>query len=71
MNSLTLKVLLTIYIFYVLLKFFEFFFRDEQTKEAGLRAVYVEGNGRIVRLFDNIVLLFALSLIGLLVPRRN
>jgi hypothetical protein len=66
MNSLTLKVLLAIYIVYALLKFFEFFFRDDKTKQAGLRAIYVDGNGRIVRIFDNVFLLFALILIALL-----
>ena len=66
MNSMTLKVLLTIYIVYALLKFFEFFFRDEKTKEKGLHAVYVEGNGRVVKIFDNVILLFAIVLIALL-----
>ena len=32
MYSLALKILLTLYILYALLKFFEFFFRDEETK---------------------------------------
>jgi hypothetical protein len=64
--STALKALLTLYILYALLKFFEFFFRDEETKKKGLYAVYVKGNGRIVHLFDNGVLIFTLILIGLL-----
>ena len=35
LNSLTIKILLTVYILYALLKFFEFFFRDEETKRRG------------------------------------
>ena len=35
MNSLTLKILLTVYILYALLKFFEFFFRSEEDQEEG------------------------------------
>src|SRR5215469_13452356 len=66
MNSMTLKVLLTIYALYALLKFFEFFFRSEKAKQKGLHAVYVDGNGRVVKIFDNVILLFALLLIVLL-----
>jgi len=43
MNSLTLKILLAVYIVYTVLKFFEFFFRDEATKMRGLYTVYVKG----------------------------
>jgi hypothetical protein len=43
MNSFALKILLTVYILYALLKFFEFFFRDEATKMKGLYTVYVKG----------------------------
>ena len=47
MNSFVLKILLTIYIFYDLLKFFEFFFRKEESKRAALDAVYVAGGERL------------------------
>ena len=63
--STTLKVLLTVYILYALLKFFEFFFRDEKTKRKGLDTVYVKGNGRVVRIFDNVTLVFTLVLLAL------
>ena len=55
MYSLALKILLTLYILYALLKFFEFFFRDEETKMKGLRAVYADG-GRVIKIFDNAIL---------------
>jgi hypothetical protein len=43
---LTLKILLTVYILYALLKFFEFFFREEETRMKGLYGVYVKGGAR-------------------------
>jgi hypothetical protein len=64
--SMALKVLLTLYILYALLKFFEFFFRDEETKRKGLYTVYVKGNGKVVRIFDNVILVFILILVALL-----
>jgi hypothetical protein len=66
MNSLTLKILLTVYILYALLKFFEFFFRDEATKRKGLYSVYVKGNGAVVKAFDNGILILMLVFLGLL-----
>ena len=66
MNSLTLKILLTVYILYALLKFFEFFFRSEETKRKGLDTVYVKGGGAVVKIFDNVMLAFTLVLLGLL-----
>jgi len=63
--STTLKVLLSLYILYALLKFFEFFFRDEETKRKGLDTVYVQGNGKVVRIFDNVTLVFTLVLLAL------
>ena len=65
MYSLLLKVLLTLYILYALLKFFEFFFRDQETKMKGLRAVY-SGDGRVIKVFDSFILVFMLVLVGLL-----
>jgi len=66
LNSPTLKILLTVYILYALLKFFEFFFRDEETKRKGLDTVYVKGGGAVVKIFDNVMLAFMLVLLGLL-----
>jgi hypothetical protein len=66
MSSLMLKILLTIYILYALLKFFEFFFRDEETKKKGLYTVYEKGGGAVVKVFDNVMLIFMLVLLGLL-----
>jgi len=56
MNSLTLKILLTVYILYALLKFFEFFFRSEETKRKGLDTVYVKGGGAVVKILVQIYL---------------
>jgi hypothetical protein len=66
MNSLTLKILLTIYIIYALLKFFEFFFRSDEAKLRGLDAVYVRGGGAVVKAFDKIITVFVLVLLALL-----
>jgi fatty-acid desaturase len=56
----------TVYILYALLKFFEFFFRDEETKRKGLYTVHVKGGGAVVKIFDNVMLAFMLVLLGLL-----
>jgi hypothetical protein len=65
MSSYILKILLTIYILYALLKFFEFFFRSEEAKMKGLRAVY-SGGGHAIKIFDNVILVLMLVFIGLL-----
>jgi uncharacterized membrane protein YphA (DoxX/SURF4 family) len=56
MPQLILKIFLVIYIFYAFVKFFEFFFRSDETRRYGLHKVYVEGNGRIIKIFDNVML---------------
>ena len=66
MSSLALKILLTVYIVYALIKFFEFFFRDDATKRKGLHAVYVRGGGSVIKIFDNVMLVLVLVLLGLL-----
>lgn len=66
MHSLTLKILLTVYILYALLKFFEFFVRSEEAKMKGLYTVYVKGSGTVVKIFDNVMLGFVLVLLGFL-----
>jgi hypothetical protein len=65
MSALILKILLTVYILYALLKFFEFFFRNDETKMKGLRAVY-SGNGRVIRIFDNVMLILMVVFVALL-----
>jgi hypothetical protein len=65
MSSYILKILLTIYILYALLKFFEFFFRSDEAKMKGLRAVY-SGSGHAIKIFDNVTLVLMLVFIGLL-----
>jgi hypothetical protein len=65
MSSAILKVLLTVYILYALLKFSEFFFRDDGPKMKGLRAVY-SGGGRVIKIFDNVMLALMLIFIALL-----
>lgn len=65
MSSAILKILLTLYIVYALLKFFEFFFRNDETKRKGLRAVY-SGGGRVIRVFDNVLLALMAGFVALL-----
>jgi len=65
LSSLVLKILLTIYILYALLKFFEFFVRSDDAKIRGLRMVYSE-NSHVIRVFDNAILVLMLIFVGLL-----
>jgi len=65
MSSLVLKILLTLYILYALLKFFEFFFRSDEAKMRGLRSVY-SGDNRVIKVFDNVILVLMLIFVGLL-----
>jgi hypothetical protein len=65
MAATVLKVLVTIYILYALLKFFEFFFRKEDAKMRGLRSVYGDG-GNIIKVFDTVVLVLMLLFVVLL-----
>jgi hypothetical protein len=65
MSALILKILLTVYILYALLKFFEFFFRSDETKMKGLRAVY-SGDMRVIRIFDNVLLILMVVFVVLL-----
>jgi hypothetical protein len=66
MSLLILKILLVVYILYALLKFFEFFVRDDETKMKGLRMVYVDGGGRLVQRYDNVILMVMVIFVGLL-----
>ncbi len=66
MPALILKILLTIYIFYSLIKFFEFFFRSDGAKLKGLEMVYEKGGGRIIRIFDDVILVIMIIFVGLL-----
>jgi hypothetical protein len=65
MPLFVLKILLVVYILYALLKFFAFFFRDDEAKMQGLRTVYVDGGGRIVKIYDNVILIVMVILVGL------
>ena len=65
MPALTLKIFLTLYILYALLKFAEFFLRSEEGKRKGLRRVYADG-GRVIRRFDDAALALMLVFVGLL-----
>ncbi|WP_039948021.1 hypothetical protein [Leptospira fainei] len=66
MEQKILKILLTIYILYSLLKFYEFFFRKGDAKMKGLELVYEKGGGRIIRIFDTVILLLMIVFMILL-----
>jgi hypothetical protein len=53
--SMLLKILLTLYIVYALVKFFDFFYSSYDRRIAGLRSAYQEG-GHAIKLFDNVIL---------------
>src|SRR5260370_27668486 len=57
-----LKILLTLYLLYGLLKFFDFFFLKYETRIERIRAAYQDG-GRTIRIFDDVVLILMLVLI--------
>jgi hypothetical protein len=61
----TLKILLVLYILYALLKFFNFFFQRYDTRIKAISAAY-SGGGRVLRMFDNVILVFMIVLVGLL-----
>ncbi len=65
MASLILKILLTLYIVYALVKFFDFFYLKYERRIKGIRASYNEG-GRAIKLFDNTILAVMLVFVGLL-----
>src|SRR5213593_2683773 len=62
MASTILKILLTFYILYALLKFLSFFFRDATRKLQGLQMAYAS-EARVISIFDNV----ALALTGVMV----
>jgi hypothetical protein len=64
MFLLILKILLVVYILYALLKFFEFFFSKDEAKMKGLRMV--DGGGRIIEIFDNVILVVMVVFVALL-----
>jgi hypothetical protein len=53
--KLTIQIFLFIYIIYALLKFYEFFYRKESTKQKGLEMVYDRQGGKIIKIFDNVM----------------
>jgi len=66
MIETTLKVLLIIYILYSLLKFLGFFLRKDETKMKGLEMVYEKGEGRIIKIFDDVILVLMVVFVVLL-----
>lgn len=66
MNSLILKILLVVYSLYSLLKFIEFFMRSDENKAKGLYRIYVQGNGSVIRIFDNVILVLMMLFLVLL-----
>lgn len=66
MSAFVLKILLFVYILYSLLKFFEFFYRSEKKKQEGLEMVYEKGNGKIIQIFDTVILILMILFLVLL-----
>jgi hypothetical protein len=66
MTSSILKILLIGYSLYALLKFLGFFLRSDSERRRGLDKIYVQGNGSIVRFFDEAILVMMLLLVALL-----
>jgi hypothetical protein len=66
MISTILQILLTIYILYSFLKFFGFFLRNDETKMKGLEMVYDKGGGRIIKIFDDVILVIMIIFVILL-----
>lgn len=65
MALLSLKILLSLYILYALLKFFDFFFQNYDIRIEKIRAAYRDG-GRMIAIFDNVVLVLMAVFVGLL-----
>ena len=65
MTATVLKAFLVVYILYALLKFYEFFFRSDEAKMRGLRAVYADG-GRAIRIFDDVMMTVMAGVVALL-----
>lgn len=66
MNSLILKILLVVYSLYSLLKFIESFIRSDENKAKGLYKIYVQGNGSVIKIFDNVILVLMMLFLVLL-----
>lgn len=66
-NGLTtiLKVLLSMYSLYALVKFFDFFYTSYGRRIAGIKSAYEDG-GRTIKIFDAVMLSFMLVLLTLL-----
>jgi hypothetical protein len=64
MASTILKVILTFYILYALLKFLSFFFRAQTTKLQGLQMTYAS-EARVISIFDNVALTLAGAMVVL------
>jgi hypothetical protein len=66
MSQKILEVFLFIYIIYALIKFFEFFFRSDEAKQKGLEMVYERGQGKIIKVFDDVMLVIMIAVLLLL-----
>ena len=66
MSKNILEIFLFVYIIYALVKFFEFFFRSDKAKQRGLEMIYERGHGRVVRIFDNVMLVVMVVVLMLL-----
>jgi hypothetical protein len=64
MASLVLKVLVSVYAAYALLKFFDFFFVSRERRMASIARGY-ENDGRAIRVFDTVMLGFVIVLVAL------
>jgi len=65
MTPLLLKILLTLYIGYALVKFFDFFYLPYDTRIQALRRAYREGS-RTIKIFDDVMLVVMLVFVSLL-----
>ncbi len=62
---LALKILLTVYMLYALVKFFDFFFAGYERRMESIRAAYRD-DARGIRMFDTAVLILVLIFVALL-----
>jgi hypothetical protein len=65
MAPLILKILLTLYICYALVKFFDFFFLGYEARIRNIAAVY-DNKARIIKIFDGLIVILVLLLVTLL-----
>ena len=66
MIKIILLTLLALNIIYALLKFFEFFYRKDATKRAGLDMVYEKLHGRPIAIYDNVMFVLMAAFVVML-----